>query len=75
MMVWSTYPGAAADERQSFYEEENNSLKLVEEIAVEAGTSCPMYVAPAGMWHTTRALVSGTIIFESNDGRYGEDGK
>lgn len=50
------------------------SLKLVEEIAVEAGTSCPMYVAPTGMCHTTQTLVSGTIIFESKAGRYGEDG-
>lgn len=59
---------------QSFFEEEKKSLKLVEEIAVEAGSPCPMYVVPAGMWHTTEALVSGTIIFESKDGRYGEDG-
>lgn len=50
------------------------SLKLLEEIVVEAGNSCPMYVVPAGMWHTTEALVSGTIIFESKDGKYGEDG-
>lgn len=50
------------------------SLKLVEEIVVEAGSPCPMYVVPAGMWHTTQALVSGTIIFEAKDGRYGEDG-
>lgn len=50
------------------------SLKLVEQIVVEACSPCPMYVVPAGMWHTTEALVSGTIIFESKDGRYGEDG-
>lgn len=50
------------------------SLKLVEQYTVEAGSPCPMYVVPAGMWHTTEALVSGTIIFESKDGRYGEDG-
>ena len=50
------------------------SLKLVEEIVVEAGSPCPMYVVPAGMWHTTEALVSGTIIFEAKDGKYGEDG-
>lgn len=50
------------------------SLKLVEQIVVEAGSPCPMYVVPAGMWHTTEALVSGTIIFEAKDGKYGEDG-
>ena len=50
------------------------SLKLVEQIVVEAGSPCPMYVVPAGTWHTTEALVSGTIIFESKDGKYGEDG-
>ena len=50
------------------------SLKLVEQIVVEAGSPCPMYVVPAGMWHTTEALASGTIIFEAKDGRYGEDG-
>lgn len=60
--------------RQSFYEEVDNNLKLVEDIVVEAGSLCPMYVVPAGMWHTTEALVSGTIIFEAKDGRYGEDG-
>ena len=50
------------------------SLQLVEQIVVEAGSPCPMYVVPAGMWHTTEALVSGTIIFEAKDGKYGEDG-
>lgn len=50
------------------------SLKLLEEIVVEAGSPCPMYVVPAGTWHTTESLASGTIIFESKDGRYGEDG-
>lgn len=33
------------------------------------------FVSPeAGMWHTTEALASGTIIFEAKDARYGEDG-
>lgn len=50
------------------------SLKLVEQFVVEAGSSCPMYIVPAGMWHTTEALASGTIIFEAKDGKYGEDG-
>lgn len=50
------------------------SLKLVEQIVVEAVSPCPMYVVPAGMWHTTETLASGTIIFEAKDGRYGEDG-
>lgn len=50
------------------------SLKLVEQFVVEAGSSCPMYVVPAGVWHTTEALASGTIIFEAKDGKYGEDG-
>ena len=46
------------------------SLKLLEQIVVEAGSPCPMYVVPAGMWHTTEALVPGTIIFEAKDGKY-----
>ena len=52
----------------------DRSLKLVEQFVVEACSSCPMYIVPAGMWHTTEALVSGTIIFEAKDGKYGEDG-
>lgn len=48
-------------------------LRLVEQIVVEAGSPCPMYVVSAGVWHSTEALVSGTIIFEAKDGRYGED--
>lgn len=47
---------------------------LVEQYVVEAAFACPMYVIPAGAWHSSEALVSGTIIFESKDGRYGEDG-
>ena len=50
------------------------SLKLVDQFIVEAGSSCPMYIVPAGTWHTTEALVSGTIIFEAKDGKYSEDG-
>ena len=50
------------------------ALKLVERFTVEAGFSCPMYIVPAGTWHTTEALVSGSIIFEAKDGKYGEDG-
>ena len=66
--------------RQSLYEAVDTfdgacpALKLVEQFTVEAGSSCPMYVVPAGTWHTTEAQVSGTIIFEAKDGKYGEDG-
>lgn len=62
--------------RQSFFEEVagERSLKLVDRYTIEAGSPCPIYVVPAGMWHTTESLVSGTIIFEAKDGKYGEDG-
>lgn len=49
-------------------------LAVAEQFVIEAGSPCPMYVVPAGVWHTTESLVSGTIIFEAKDGRYGEDG-
>jgi len=62
--------------RQSFYEEDASTgeLQLVEQYTIDAGSSCPMYVVPVGMWHTSEALVSGTIIFEAKDGAYGKDG-
>lgn len=60
--------------RQSFFEVVDGNMKLVEQYTVEAGSPCPMYVVSSGMWHTTEALVSGTVIFEAKDGRYGEDG-
>ncbi len=52
---------------QKFYD---NDGYLIREDIIKAGDSCPFYVVPKGMWHTTVCLESGTIIFESKDGKY-----
>ena len=52
---------------KSYFDEDG---KLVEQIVVKATSSCPFYMVPQGMWHTTECLESGTIIFECKDGGY-----
>lgn len=59
--------------RQKFYEEVQDDpkcLRLIREDIIRAGSPCPFYMVPQGMWHTTECLESGTIIFESKDGKY-----
>lgn len=53
--------------RQKYYNDEG---ELIRAIVINAGSSCPFYVVPQGMWHCTECLETGTIIFESKDGRY-----
>lgn len=53
--------------RQKFY---NNEGNLIREDIIKASSPCPFYLVPQGMWHTTESLESGTIIFESKDGKY-----
>lgn len=57
--------------RQSYFNEDGT---LAETKEIAAGSNCPFYVVPKGMWHKTEALESYTIIFEAKDGKYGEDG-
>lgn len=52
---------------QRYYDDNG---ELIESVVIEAGDSCPFYVVPQGMWHTTECLESGTIIFEAKDGAY-----
>lgn len=53
--------------RQNYYDEHG---LLIESIVVESGENCPFYFVPVGVWHNTECLCSGTIIFESKDGKY-----
>ncbi len=53
--------------RQNFYSDEG---ELVESFVCAAGSSCPVFVVPAGAWHNSEALEKGTVIFESKDGAY-----
>lgn len=53
--------------RQKFY---NNDGNLIREDIIKACGPCLFYLVPQGMWHTTESLKSGTIIFESKDGKY-----
>lgn len=43
---------------------------LVESFEASANEFPNFYVIPAGQWHNTECLESGTIIFEAKDGSY-----
>lgn len=43
---------------------------LVESFEVVAGGECSALNIPAGVWHTLRALESGTVILEMKDGMF-----
>ncbi len=53
--------------RQNIY---SSAGILVESFVVEAADGCPFFVVPAGAWHNSEALKSGTVIFEAKDGAY-----
>lgn len=57
--------------RQYYYDEEG---KEIDSFVAAPGTDLVGFSVPIGQWHRSVALESGTIIFESKDKRYGEDG-
>lgn len=52
--------------RQNFYSENGDII----ESFVVSSSSMPMYHVPKNAWHNTESLESGTIIFETKDGKY-----
>ena len=48
----------------------SDSGEVLEKFEVAAGSDCCALNIPAGVWHTLRALESGTVILEMKDGAY-----
>ena len=48
----------------------DNDGNVVDEVLLEAGTTCAMMVVEKGRWHRFEVLESGTVIFEAKDGEY-----
>ena len=52
---------------ERFYDEEGN---VTEEVLMAAGGENPVVQVKKGRWHSLECLESGTVLFESKDGRY-----
>lgn len=52
---------------ERFYDDTGN---LTEEFVMEPCGEYPMVQIKAGKWHSLEVLESGTVIFESKDGKY-----
>jgi len=56
---------------QRYFDGDGNET---ESFVAAPGTDIVGFSVPVGQWHCSKALESGTVIFESKDGKYGEDG-
>ena len=52
---------------ERFYDEEGN---ITEEVLMVPGGENPVVQVKKGRWHSLECLESGTVLFESKDGRY-----
>lgn len=51
----------------------DNEGREKERIVLDPSTGCYGCVVPAGAWHSVEVM-EGCVIYQANDGRYGEDG-
>ena len=52
---------------ERFYDEEGN---ITEEVLMVPGGENPVVQVEKGRWHSLECLESGTVLFESKDGKY-----
>lgn len=53
--------------KETFYDDEGRPTGT---FIVEPCGECPVLQVPAGVWHSSESLESGTVIFEAKDGAY-----
>lgn len=53
--------------RQNIYDD---SGRLTDSFIVEPGSSLPGFSLPAGTWHNTESLQTGTVLLECKEGPY-----